>query len=319
MDYRFLGNTGLKVSRICFGTLTLGPLQAGLSLEKGAELLSEAFHCGINFWDTAELYDNYAYLALALKKINDFPVIATKTYAYTREGAAASLEKARRELNLDVIPIFLLHEQESALTLEGHRPALDFLIEAKQKGLIRAVGISTHHVAAVKAATELDCIDVIHPLINYRGVGIRDGTPQEMLTAIKAAHTRGIGIYGMKILGCGHLLQTIEKAFDFARNIPYLHSFAVGMSSIEELQANLYYLKGAKPPEEILSRLAGKKRRLKIEDWCIGCGTCVLKCPQGALTLQVVNASPRAVVDPSLCVFCGYCGAHCSEFCLKIY
>jgi predicted aldo/keto reductase-like oxidoreductase len=319
LDYRYLGNTGLKVSRICFGTLTLGPLQAGLSLEEGAGLLVEAYRCGINFWDTAELYDNYPYLALALKDIRDLPVITTKTYAYTREGAAASLEKARRELNLDVIPIFLLHEQESALTLKGHRPALDYLIEAKQKGLVKAVGISTHHVAAVKAATELGCIDVIHPLINYKGVGIRDGTPGEMLAAIEAAFDRGIGIYGMKVLGGGHLLNTIEEAFSFARNLSCLHSFAVGMSSSEELRANLHYIQGTKPPEDILAGLAGKKRRLKIEDWCIGCGTCVSKCPQGALSLQEINSSLRAVVDPLLCIFCGYCGAYCSEFCLKIY
>ena len=88
-----MGETGLIVSRLCFGTLTLSPLQAALPPEEGAELLSEAYSNGINFWDTAELYANYDSLRLAIKKIGKLPVLTTKTYAYTREGARSSWKK----------------------------------------------------------------------------------------------------------------------------------------------------------------------------------------------------------------------------------
>lgn len=320
MEYRVLGRrAGLRVSRLCFGTLTLGPLQAGLTLEEGAELLAEAYHRGVTFWDTAELYYNYPYLRRAVQKIKEVPVIATKTYAWTRKGARASLEKARRKLDLDYIPIFLLHEQESALTLHGHRPALNFFLEAKLKGLIQAVGISCHTIAAVRAAINFQELDVIHPIINFQGIGIKDGKIEEMLRAVREAFEKGFGIYAMKVLGGGHLIREARKAINYVKNLPFVHSLALGMASKEELEANLLLMEGKELPQSLTLKLGGKKRRLKIEEWCTGCGACIEKCPQGALFLRDGRDSRRAAVDERLCIFCGYCGAACPEFCLKIF
>jgi diketogulonate reductase-like aldo/keto reductase len=74
-----------------------------------------------NFIDTAEMYETYEHIREAIRISGKHPVVATKSYAYSKEGARASLEKARKELDLDVIDIFLLHEQESEHTLRGHR------------------------------------------------------------------------------------------------------------------------------------------------------------------------------------------------------
>ncbi|NMA49701.1 MAG: aldo/keto reductase, partial [Tissierellia bacterium] len=95
MEKRLLGKTGIEVSRLCFGSLTMTPFQANLSIEEGAELIRYAYQKGINFIDTAEIYENYEYIKEALKSIRreDY-VIATKTYAYTEELAKISLEKA---------------------------------------------------------------------------------------------------------------------------------------------------------------------------------------------------------------------------------
>lgn len=73
----------------------------------------------------------------------------------------------------------------------------------KQLGRVGAVGISTHHVAAVKAAWRFEQIEVIHPLINARGVGIQGGTLEQMEGAIASAHRQGAGIMAMKALGGG--------------------------------------------------------------------------------------------------------------------
>ncbi|MBR0026137.1 MAG: aldo/keto reductase, partial [Clostridia bacterium] len=67
MEYRYLGNTGMLVSRLCFGTLTMGPLQRDLSAKEGAALLELAFSCGVNFLDTAEIYGTYPHVKEALK------------------------------------------------------------------------------------------------------------------------------------------------------------------------------------------------------------------------------------------------------------
>ena len=62
MEYSVLGNTGIEVSKLCFGALTIGPLQKHLSLSKGIDILEYAIDCGINFIDTADLYDTYSYI-----------------------------------------------------------------------------------------------------------------------------------------------------------------------------------------------------------------------------------------------------------------
>ena len=155
MEYNKLGSTKLEVSKICFGSLTLSPLQANLSLDESFKLLKAAFDNGINFIDTAEIYENYPQLKEALKHNDQDIIVSTKCYAYTKEMMKDSLEKARRELDRDVIDIFLLHEQESMLTIKGHWEAVEYLIKAKEAGLVKAIGISTHHTKAVEAFLEI--------------------------------------------------------------------------------------------------------------------------------------------------------------------
>ncbi|NLY43461.1 MAG: aldo/keto reductase [Clostridiaceae bacterium] len=314
MEYRELGKTGIKVSRLCFGGLTVGPLQANLPLEEGAEVIAEAFRQGVNFIDTAEIYRTYPYIARALKQTSKPIVVASKTYAFDRKGAARSLDKARKELDRDYIDIFLLHEQESEWTLRGHREALEYFYECKAKGIIRAVGISTHHIAAVRAASRMDGIDVIHPIVNYKGIGIIDGTIDEMLQAIKEAYDRGIGIYAMKPLGGGNLIRNVEKCIDYVLNIPFIHSIALGMQSIEEVHVNISYFEGKPIDDKILYKLKERKRRLHIEEWCEGCGECVPACAHGAISVR----EGKLHLEDEKCILCGYCGSRCKNFAIKV-
>ena len=309
-----LGRSGIQVSPLCFGTLTLGPLQAGLPLRDGARLIRHALERGINFFDTADLYGTYPYLKAALKGRQEEAVIASKSYDYTREGMEKSLARALRETGRDVIDLFLLHEQESALTLKGHGAALEYLVKAREKGLIRAVGVSTHHVAAVWAAGAREEIDVIHPLLNVAGIGIRDGTRDDMVKALESAARRGIGIYAMKPLGGGHLMGRAREALHFILGVPFLASTAVGMQEEREVDVNCYYFSGEEPPPELEAGLAGRKRRVLVHDWCEGCGRCLEACRAGALFLQ----EGRVSVAEEKCILCGYCGSRCPGFCLKI-
>lgn len=314
MEYRLLGSTGINVSRMCFGVLTVGPLQANMPVAEGAGVIRYALEQGVNFLDTAQYYKTYPYIRDALWGFQKDVVIASKSYAYTREMMVNSVEEARRETNRDVIDIFLLHEQESMLTIRGHWEAYEYLMECREKGIIRAAGISTHNVDAVRAAILVPEIDVIHPMYNIDGIGINDGTEEEMRAAIKDASNAGKGIYSMKPLGGGNLLRKTDEAIKFVIGNNNIHSVAIGMKSKEEVDMNIALFDNCPVPEELRDKVGSVPRKLHIESWCIGCGHCVERCTAGAIKL----VDGKAEVKRPLCRLCGYCGPVCSEFCIKI-
>ena len=341
MEKRFLGQAGIKVSRLCYGTLSLSCSQADLSAQEGGELIAYAAECGVDFVDTAELYGTYAHLRYALRHTSIPLTISTKSYAYDRSSARASVEKARRELDVDVIDLFMLHEQESVMTLLGHQEALDFYLTMKEKGVIRAVGISTHAIAPVQAIAQAKrmvqdepspCptdrpfhwgefdpgryreIDVVHPILNRSGIGLLDGTAAQMLAAVEAAHQAGVGIVGMKMLGGGNLFNEFDEAVAYALSLDAADAFAVGMQSRDEIDMNIALFERREVTVEQMRRTKSRRRMLKIEDWCTGCGSCVKECKAGAL--QIVGG--KAVSDPARCVLCSYCARACRDFAIKV-
>lgn len=314
MNYRILGDTGIRVSQLCFGALTFGPLQAKLSPDRGGQVLASAISKGINFVDTAQLYGTYEHIRAGMEQSNNYDiVISSKTYAYNKKLAEEAVEEARIKLNRDYIDIFMLHEQESEHTLRGHREALERLLSYKEEGVIKAVGLSAHHIAAVKGAVKYN-LDVIHPMINIEGLGIVDGTREEMEEAIKAAHSKGIGVYAMKALGGGNLFKRASECFDYLLDMDCIDSIAVGMQSETEVEANFRYFEKRNFTESQKAKLDGVSRRINIDDWCVGCGACVDKCKQSAL--KVTNG--RASCESEKCVLCGYCSAYCPEWAIKI-
>ena len=310
-----LGKTGIMVPPLCFGSLTVSPLQADLPHEAAGELLAYAFEQGITFLDTAQYYENYPHIAAGLRRTQKDVVIATKTYAYDKAGAVQAVEEARSALDRDRIDIFLLHEQESIHTLRGHWEALETLWDYKARGIIRAVGISTHRISGVRGAIEVG-LDVIHPLINRVGYGIMDGSRQEMEAALIDADAQGIGIYSMKSLAGGNLFREAEESLRYAFSLPYVTSRAIGMQSREEVDANIHFAKTGSFTPTQRAALSAKKRRMIVEEECRGCGKCVQRCGQGALCLN--PETKRAVIDNNKCVLCGYCAKICPECALKI-
>lgn len=311
METYQLGTDGPRVSRLCFGTLTLR--QQNLSPEDGARLLIYARERGVNFLDTAQFYQNYAPIRLALKRCPDY-VVCTKSYCFDEAGAQQALDEARRAIGRDYIDLFLLHEQESIHTLRGHERALEFLARQKERGVIGQTGVSTHFVSCVKSASVFPNVDVIMPLVNMAGIGVPDGTARDMEAACETAASRGIGLYGMKALGGGSLIPRREEALAYAMAQPWLASIAVGMQSIDEIDCNCDFFEGKTPPVHVLERLRRQKRRLLIDDWCEGCGACMRRCRQNALSL----ANGKSTVNPEKCALCGYCAAACPQFCIKI-
>lgn len=344
-----------EITRIALGSLTVSKMQAALPFDEAADVIAYAFDSGINMTDTAQYYENYDIIRAGLKKCRnpENVLVSTKTYAYSRALAVEAVEEARRELDRDVIDIFMLHEQESYDTLRGHMEALEYLLECREKGIVRAVGASTHHVSLVRGIMKLRekdgiTLDVCHPLYNKKGIGIADGTERDMAEAVSALHGMGVGIYAMKALGGGHLSGSAEDALGYVLSKGYIDAVAIGMQSREEVDANINFLLCGSFSAADKVKLSAKHRSLHVEDYCEGCGSCVRRCASGALTLVPAddadgnNSSAgeaftdeflaesgiasgervqkmRAKPDDTKCVRCGYCTKVCPVFALKIF
>lgn len=312
-DRRVLGRTGLLVSRLAFGSLPLSPWVGAISESAGTELLLEAFRTGINLVDTAELYENYSRLAPALAAFPEVRLL-TKSYAVTAADLRRSLERARRETGREVIDLFLLHEVESEAQLRGHQAAWAELRRAREDGEVRAIGLSTHRVAALRAARHWPGVEVVLSIVNREAHGVTDGSPTELLAALSDLHTAGVGILGMKILGGGAYWEEPAGSLAFVRDLPFVDALVVGLQSRAELAYDLAVVAGVEPPQAATLALGRQRRRVVVEEWCTGCGQCLEACSTGALTIS----DGRATVGGDSCLTCGYCLPRCPDLYLKI-
>ena len=231
-----LGRTGLRVSRLAFGTGYVGGAVA-----VGARLLEAAYDLGVNFWDTSDNYGTHPHVARALRRVGrDEVVVATKTYAATALGARRALTKALRELGVEVLDILLLHAVDSVAELESKRAALAALAQAREAGLVRAVGVSSHSRQVLRHLRRLPEVDVALVVVNRTGTWMTDATTRQMQAAIRGLYQSGRGVYGMKALGSGQVTGAqVAPALRWAFRFPYLHSVCVGMRSVEELRTNV--------------------------------------------------------------------------------
>jgi len=318
MNTNQLGQTGLNVTEVGFGVLTVGKTQLNLPLDQGAELLRYALERGINFLDTAEYYETYPYIRKALHGTNFEPVIASKCLGHTYDEMKKAIEDARRELNRDVIEIFLLHEVREDPDWCQRAGAWECLQEAKARGLVKAVGLSTHHVDVAAKAHEIKEIDILFPLINFRSLGIRKGsgpgTKEEMEAEIKKAADSGKGVFAMKVFGGGNLTGHYLEAIRYVRGLPGISSMMIGFGAHHEIDRILEVMDGTIDPAYVPD-LSRKRIRIDQGD-CEGCGACIGRCPNHAIFR---NRSGLAEVDHEICLTCGYCAPVCPVRAIIMY
>lgn len=246
MQRVLLGNTGIEVSKLCIGTGTLGwgggsNQTRKLGLKGLADLLVYAYEQGITFIDTADQYGSHPHIREALKRIpREKVVITTKTTARNANQMKSDLDRFRKELGTDYLDIVLLHCMMDKSWNIKLRSVMDVLSDAKERGIVRAVGCSNHDFGSLCTAAQEPWVEVVIVRINPKGLHM-EGRPSDIIPVIQQMKDNGKGTYGMKVMGQGELRRDPKSAIRYQLEVP-VDAFVIGMESKTEVDQNVRLL-----------------------------------------------------------------------------
>jgi aryl-alcohol dehydrogenase-like predicted oxidoreductase len=244
-----LGRTGIKATRLAQGTGFNGSARSSehtrLGMKAFTKLVRHSLERGINFMDMADLYGSHQYVRRSLEGVpRDNYILLSKIWpreAYWNMPSGGAKEEVNRfckEMKTDVIDICLIHCMTNGNWPKDHARVCDELDEMKEKGAVRAVGVSCHNLDALKAAATLPWTDVILARINNVGRSASmDASVEEVVPVIKQARANGKVVLGMKIFGAGKLVEPAAKdaSIKFVHDNNLVDAMTIGMLSTEQV------------------------------------------------------------------------------------
>lgn len=316
MEYRILGKTGLKVSRMGFGGI---PIQK-VDQEKTKQLMQRLADEGINYIDTAKGYTvSEAYLGYALEGIRDQFVLATKSMSRTKEAMSKDIVSSLEALKTDYIDLYQVHNpnMEQLDTVVGDGGALEALLEAKEKGLIGHIGLTAHSIEVFERALEYDWVETImfpYNLVEQQGVSL-----------IKKCTEKNIGFIDMKPLA-GGAIEDATLALRYICQNPDVTVVIPGMADEKEIDENIKACNDTSPlSKEELAQIANIQKQLGSQ-FCRRCNYCA-PCTVGISIPNVFlfagylerynleewarNRYASLDVKASACIECGACETRC--------
>jgi hypothetical protein len=251
VDMVTLGKTDIKLSRLGFGTGSNGgSVQRELGQEGFTKLLRYAYDQGIRYFDTADNYRGMQpWVGAAIKGLpREKLYVQSKMWAIPDDPAAA-LDRFRKELGVEYIDTLLLHAPVHKNWDEERKKVVDALMEARQKKIIRAIGVSCHTLPALKRAGELDWLDMALVRINPQGSfmdtddekgawgGSNASDVPAVIKQVEALRKRRCGLIGMKLIGNGDFKkpEDREKSIRFAMQSNLLDAAVIGFKSTAEI------------------------------------------------------------------------------------
>jgi myo-inositol catabolism protein IolS len=165
MEKNLLGKSGLKVSILGLGTWVFGGMQWGGAEDKESiAAIDKALEVGINLFDTAPGYGGGKAEKLLGETIKDKSkvVIATKV-SYFSEGIESSLDRSLKRLRMDYVDILFIHWPSASVPIKRMMEEMGYL---KEKGKIKAIGVSNFNLSQLKEAVSCVQIDVLQPPYN---------------------------------------------------------------------------------------------------------------------------------------------------------
>lgn len=316
MEYRILGKTGLKISRMGFGGI---PIQK-IDEEGTRKLLHEMMEKGVNYIDSARGYTvSEQYIGYGLEGIRDKFVLATKSMSRTKEAMAADIETSLGNFRTDYIDLYQVHNpsMEQLDQVIGEGGALEALMEAKAAGKIGHIGLTAHSTAVFERALGLDWVETI--MFPYNIV------EQQGAELIHKCAEKNIGFIDMKPLA-GGAIEDATLALRYVCSNPDVTVVIPGMAEVRELEQNLAACSNTEPLTDEELKAMDKVREQLGTDFCRRCNYCA-PCTVGInipsvflfagylqrydLTDWAKDRYSTLKVKASACIGCGKCEPRC--------
>ncbi len=309
-----LGKTGITVEKNAFGAL---PIQR-VSSQEAVRLLRKAYDNGVTFYDTARWYtDSEEKLGQAFQGMREKIFIATKTGATTAEGFWKDLETSLHNLRTEYIDIYQFHNPAFCPRPGDGSGLYEAMLEAKDKGMVRHIGITNHRLSVAHEAIESGLYETLQFPFCYLAT-------EKDIELVKECGDADMGFIAMKALS-GGLITNSAAAYAFlARYDNVLPIWGVQRES--ELDEFLSYIHEPPVMTEELEAVIRHDREELLGDFCRGCGYC-MPCPAGIeinncarMSLLIRRSPSAAQLTPEVqekmrriekCLHCGSCKAKC--------
>jgi 1-deoxyxylulose-5-phosphate synthase len=250
-DFVPLGRSGVKVTRLAFGTGTLsGEVQRDLGQEGFTRLVRYAYDHGVRFFETAESYSGmHKMLGVALQGIprDSYQLMSKVT---TRNGVdpQQKFDELRKLANTEYFDIMLLHWQHTATWPSDTRRWQDAILEAQSKKVVVSHGASVHGLPALRQVPGNKWLEVAMIRMNHTGKSMDAedyatqglGNVPEVVEHVKEVRKEGMGVISMKLIGEGTFnREDRQKAMRFAFRNAGVDSVTVGYKNTAEIDEAL--------------------------------------------------------------------------------
>ena len=248
VDQVTLGKTGIKLSRLGFGTGSdNGHAQTALGRDGFTKLIHYAYDQGITYIDTAQAYATFDWIGDAIKGLPREKLFIQSKVPGKPDDVLATIDRHRKTFNTDYIDSLLVHCMTRDTWTDQWKRVMDAFNEAKEKKWIRAKGVSCHSLPALRAATASDWTEVHLVRVNPQG-SHTDGEVADwsgsihhdispVMQEIKTTHAKGRGVIGMKIIGNGSFTDPVdrEKSIRFAMACKEIDAVVIGFTSTQQI------------------------------------------------------------------------------------
>jgi 1-deoxyxylulose-5-phosphate synthase len=247
-DWVTLGKSGVKVTRLAFGTGTMsGRTQRELGQVEFTKLVRHAYDRGIRFFETAESYGGmHEMLGVALEGIpRDSYRLMSKVTTHDGVNPQEKIDELRKLAKTDYFDVMLLHWQHTATWPTDTVRWQDGILEAQAKHAVMGHGASVHGLPALRQFPENKWLDIAMIRMNHKGAKMDaedyntsgPGNVSEVVTHVKQVRADGMGVISMKLVGDGAFTQHQDrvKAMRFAFHNAGVDCVTVGFKNNQEI------------------------------------------------------------------------------------